>query len=90
MDREVSTMQDWVDDFEYMNGGRGTRISPYHLGQRNVDKNIRICPFCDNLWENFYVPQGCRWESYGKDSIPRIGKTEKICPKCKSKGKDNE
>ena len=90
MDREVSTMQDWEDYFEYMNGGRGTRISPYHLGQRNVDKNIRICPFCENLWERFYVPKGSKWESYGKGSIPRIGKTEKICPKCKSKGKNNE
>ena len=90
MDREVSTMQDWVDDFEYMNGGRGTRHSPYHLGQRNVDKNIRICPFCENLWEKFYVQKGSKWESYGKGSIPRIGKTEKICTKCKSKGKDNE
>ena len=82
-------MQDWVDAYDIM-FRRGTSHSPYHRGVHPVDKSVKICPSCDHVWERFYVSGGNGWESYGKDSMPRIGKKKKICPKCKSKGKAND
>ena len=79
-----STMQDWIDDFT-----KGNPISESwdRKGGKKADKSIRICPFCDNLWEKYWTPRKNDWTNYGKDSIPRIGKIKKTCPKCKAKGK---
>jgi len=77
-----TTMQDWIDDFTM---GNPISESWDRRGGKKTDKAIKICPFCDILWEKFWTPRKGAWESYGKGSIPRIGKAKRICPKCKAK-----
>ena len=79
-----TTMQEWVDEYT-----RGNPISESwdRRGGKKVDKSIRICTFCNNMWESFWTPRRNDWVSYGTGSIPKLGKIKKTCPKCKSKGK---
>ena len=77
-----TTMQEWVD--EYTNGNP-INESWDRKGGKKTDKSIRICPKCDSLWESYWTPRRTDWVRFGKDTIPRIGKKKKTCPKCKFK-----
>ena len=81
-----STMQDWVDDYEYMvNKGRG--YSPYAKTTKKVDKSLKYCSKCQVCWESFYCARGKRWTKYEKNHIPILNKKRELCPACKVKEK---
>ena len=83
-----STMQDWVDDYEYMfNKGRG--YSPYAKITKKVDKILKYCSKCETCWERFYSARGKRWTKYEKNHIPILNKKRELCPPCKTK-EDNK
>ena len=79
-----TTMQEWIDEYT-----RGNPISESwdRRGGKKVDKSIRVCPFCNHMWESYWTPKRNDWVSYGIGSIPKLGKVKKTCPKCKAKGK---
>jgi len=55
----------------------------HEAGHTKRDNGMRLCPECNLVWETFYNNNyGDKDVNYYPD-FPRIGKPEKVCPKCK-------
>ena len=46
------------------------------------DNGMRLCPECNVVWETFYNNYYVDKEVNYYPDFPRIGKPEKVCPKC--------
>ena len=55
----------------------------YETWNKKRDSGMKLCPKCNSVWETFYNNNyGDKDVNYYPD-FPRIGKPEKVCPKCK-------
>jgi hypothetical protein len=59
------------------------RHSGYNKGsEKNVDRDIRICPECDKVYEVYGVGQGV-YNQFNYVNFPRFGKLKEKCANCR-------
>ena len=57
------------------------RSNSYNFDAKNADNDLKACPSCKMVWQIREFNDTVEFKYY--DSIPRYGKTKKVCPRCK-------
>ena len=55
--------------------------------ERNTDRQIKICPQCDTVYE-IYSQQGRKYDQYNYIDFPRYGKGKEKCAECRQKNNE--
>ena len=57
------------------------RSNSYNFDAKKADNDLKACPSCKMVWQIREFNDTVEFKYY--DSIPRYGKTKKVCPRCK-------
>ena len=57
------------------------RSTSYNFDAKKADNDLKACPSCKMVWQIREFNDTVEFKYY--DSIPRYGKTKKVCIRCK-------